>query len=449
MACLGLLRVSVGSEVSRLRWRLDAIVGCCTCFGIGRYSRNCGTAESSVLPNDNRLWVTDGTASGTSQILFQSNPIVDIEGLVPVGSNRMLFARLQGTRPSEVWGTDGTSQGTQRLSTGVLQSNFDEVSYLATNGRALFRTLGNSTSRLWTTDGTATGTSEIILPRGGSIRWLNSSDQLAWFTVRSASRFELWKSDGTSVGTTFVTVLPYASTVTSAIAIDDKVFFADLNTASAPGNSIWVSDGTAAGTSRLLTKIPAARRDQPVRLFSAFGQLHFAVNDGVAGYRLWKSDGTLAGTQPFGRMQADYFRHSHHTRLPTEISRSSDFGDRFTTPVSPMNSASNSSVCRPIRWRGFRPDSSMFARMHRSSSGTECLARIRMTFKSSRSERHPFHRPQSPRQTSNSRFHNSTETFQSACGSAGEIKAAMWGRGPADHSKWLLPMYRSCIPSQR
>ncbi len=69
------------------------------------------------------LWVTDGTASGTLQILFQNNSISDIEGLVPVGSNRMLFARLQGSRPSEVWATDGTSQGTQRLSTGVLQSD--------------------------------------------------------------------------------------------------------------------------------------------------------------------------------------------------------------------------------------------------------------------------------------------------------------------------------------
>ena len=212
----------------------------------------------------------------------------------------MLFARLQGSMPSEVWATDGTSQGTQRLSTGALQSSYDEVSYLATNCRDLFRTLGGATSRLWTTDGTTTGTREIILPGTGTIRWLNSSDQLAWFTVRSANRFELWKSDGTCQGTTFVTVLPYASTVTSAIAIDDKVFFADRNTASAPGNSIWVSDGTAAGTRRLLTNIPAARLDQPVRLFSAFGQLYFAANDGVAGYRLWKSDGTPADTKPVG-----------------------------------------------------------------------------------------------------------------------------------------------------
>jgi ELWxxDGT repeat protein len=131
------------------------------------------------------LWVTDGTSSGT-QILKSLSPGVassvdfqeppedgdfeeDLENInlwkesITIG-NSLYFAALPSPGVIELWKTDATVSGTERVvriqKDGPLALRIEEMALNPLNGQSFFFTLTSSDggSELWISDGTAQGT---------------------------------------------------------------------------------------------------------------------------------------------------------------------------------------------------------------------------------------------------------------------------------------------------
>ena len=102
------------------------------------------------------LWVTDGTAAGTTEIAPSSlTNGYSISNVFSFGSKALFDTGAN----DYLWVTDGTAAGTTLLTTGEAITPF-----AALDGKALFikdgTTYGAATT-LWSTDGTVAGTTQI------------------------------------------------------------------------------------------------------------------------------------------------------------------------------------------------------------------------------------------------------------------------------------------------
>ncbi|MEZ6116299.1 MAG: hypothetical protein R3C28_06970 [Pirellulaceae bacterium] len=157
---------------------------------------------------------------------------------------------------------------------------------------------GTGDVELWKSDGTPNGTQRVADIRAGSLssfpeHLVAASDRIYFTAFEDETGRELWVTDGTETGTRRVSNFPgnvaedYRNY--QAVAIDDRLYF----TWSTPdyGNEIWVTDGTEAGTTLLTDSIPGPEGTWGLRITKLGDQLLFTANN-----RLWVSDGTAAGT---------------------------------------------------------------------------------------------------------------------------------------------------------
>jgi len=127
-------------------------------------------------PGGSSLWVTDGTAAGTTELLYK-NGASDLTVL----GDKVLVAGLDAQGQTGLWVTDGTPSGTTELKItgasqqyGISPGNFQAVGNeatftgLDTNGSQDFivkdplLSLAPGSHSLWITDGTASGTTELL-----------------------------------------------------------------------------------------------------------------------------------------------------------------------------------------------------------------------------------------------------------------------------------------------
>jgi ELWxxDGT repeat protein len=217
-----------------------------------------GLGSIGILTDSSgNLWVTDGTASGTTQ--YTSKVTVDSTQSVVVLNGKAYFAGISATTGSELWVTDGTDAGT----------------ILLKDIRA-----GNGSSE----------------PRGITIY----NNAIYFFASTVNEGIELWKSDGTSLGTTLVkdinpgTASSYNKNQTILYVSNNILYFnADDGT---HGTELWKTDGTTAGTVLLADINPGAASSNCAGLTPLGATLFFSANDGTHGTELWKTDGTTAGT---------------------------------------------------------------------------------------------------------------------------------------------------------
>lgn len=199
----------------------------------------------------------------------------------------------------ELWKSNGTAEGTVRVTVGTLQRSppsLAERAITATGDAIYFFT--EAPTELWRSDGTARGTVPVM--DGAGIPFTSDNGQevalgnaLLHFGSRGA-QFELWRAEGATArkGATLtgLGLGPFSRTV------GGRVFFSQHTPEH--GDELWSTDGTAAGTA-MVKDLYAGPSDSSPEHFAAVGNaLYFvAVGEGH-GRELWKTDGTAEGTQP-------------------------------------------------------------------------------------------------------------------------------------------------------
>jgi ELWxxDGT repeat protein len=273
------------------------------------------------------LWKSDGTAAGTQLVADIFPEALDIapnssfpSSLTPVGDT-LFFSADDGTTGTELWKTDGTTAGTQKVkdifpgtdSFGTPNSSFP-FDLTDVNGALFFSANdGADGVELWKSDGTPGGTVLVADinpgPSSSAPFLLTASGGELFFGATDANNdTELWKSDGTAAGT--VEVKNINQTGSSLTSGSDTLFASEMAAMQVPGrfspagplprdlvflnpddgthgSEPWVSDGTDAGTLLLRDINPGAAPSAPHNLTPVAGTLFFAANDGTNGIQLW------------------------------------------------------------------------------------------------------------------------------------------------------------------
>jgi ELWxxDGT repeat protein len=262
-------------------------------------------------------------------------------------NNQMLFSG-DNNETAELWTTDGTVVGTQRIRDlqmvlpggREIRATSAELSILyaettdAENQTATelwirtqqaFRQANQPDSLpagIWHSDGTAEGTVPIALLNEELLRslqtanyWTGLSSRLFKgripFMIQRPDSLQIWLTDGkTEAGTDQLLQIPNAysgaqrtnSDPTIFMITDSHLFFA---MSEGEVTTIWRSDGSTAGTEQVMTI--------PSRVYSfrqVNGQVYFSLETPEQGQELWTSDGTQSGT----RLVADFLPGSESSK---------------------------------------------------------------------------------------------------------------------------------------
>ncbi len=252
-------------------------------------------------------WRSDGTVAGTwrlADVFFgdrSGNP------LPLVATDRLLYfsAEISPELPRGLWVTDGTPDGTRRLTSqdvglgeGTLWVPARGTVFFVAGPRALDK-------ELWRSDATPAGTRRVVDP--SVVR--NPADltlfqEKAWFSAASPRGRALWRSDGTAAGTVLVKDFPGTAGPGRFRVVGSRLLF--VVTGSNGASELWASDGTARGT-RSLVRLARVFDSQAIA-----GRLWFVADDGRRGQELWVSDGTPAGT----RSLTSFARRNAFAQLP-------------------------------------------------------------------------------------------------------------------------------------
>ena len=243
---------------------------------------------------------SDGTAAGTFNLLTIPNTYEEgIGDPFPVGGTAF-FGANTGSGGYELWKTDGSRAGTNRvkdINPGEDGSRFSPVGSLGS--RFLFRALKpDEGAELFRTDGTAGGTNLVrdIRPgKGGSFPSPGAKvgSHLYFAAADGDHGRELWRSDGLKAGTVLAGDLvrgQESSRPRDLTEVGGALFFT-TRVPDGTGQALWTLDGAPADAAEL-RRFPRARS-----LFEFGGRLVFAADDGRHGMEPWISDGTRAGTR--------------------------------------------------------------------------------------------------------------------------------------------------------
>lgn len=262
---------------------------------------NCYIFAAEDSAHGREPWVSDGTTAGT--VLLRDIVPSDRDSWPSdfVEYQGRIFFSAHGEDSLEMWATDGTPAGTEKISEQAF------VSPIVFDDRLFFGSDANGEVELWVSDGTTAGTQPLYsiasIPDGGSggpfyyPQYLTVlGDRLLFMADSQEYGFEWWVSDGTPDGTNLLKDInpgrfgafapndePYSLAV-----LGDRLYFPayhpDL------GVELWSTDGTTAGTQLVGDIAPGSSTSFPVGLQAFDGQLYFAASDGTLGYELWRFD---------------------------------------------------------------------------------------------------------------------------------------------------------------
>jgi len=234
------------------------------------------------------LWRSDGTSDGTRRLTDVCPGRCDASpGPVTVFQDHLFFTADDGVSGVELWESDGTP-GSERRVRDLCPGpcGIEIESFQALGDRLLFTATIQGKPALWRTDGTRNHTVELQnLP---SSFWFEGDQPLGgslYFTVAQGDTSALWRTDGTAAGTLPLSArIPGFPAVASILSrIGDVILFWSLD-------GLWRTDGTVAGTWSLSALVPGLPLTQSgVILFAGAG--FFWSQDA-----LWRTDGTAAGT---------------------------------------------------------------------------------------------------------------------------------------------------------
>ncbi|KAF2511446.1 T9SS type A sorting domain-containing protein [Flavobacterium zhairuonense] len=273
--------------------------------------------EAYFLANDNvngtEIWKTNGTASGTILLkdISEGPSSVWIEKIhVDKANNKLLFYSTSTNYPEKkLWVSDGTATGTFKLS-DVQASNISgiEQSFVSVNNKTyLTGQTEKEGNELWSTDGTKSGTSFFAdLNYSNSSyasKFTNVNGNLFFSANGKQSGNQLFKSDGTVLGTKMIKDINPGyngmDNLSEMKAINGTLFFSGID--ATHGYELWKSDGTENGTIMVKDINPGNKSSlqnyNDKQSFTVINNiLYFSADNGLNGFELWRSDGTESGT---------------------------------------------------------------------------------------------------------------------------------------------------------
>ena len=252
--------------------------------GVGNTSDLTSFAYTPAGSSSANIYVTDGTAAGTSRIgNFTSGRL-----LASLGGHFVVAGALQN-QSQGLFVSDGTATGTALVALG-------QVGLSATLGGKLYFDFtpgvdAGAATNLWVSDGTAAGTHQISTSAARS--FTPSGDRMLFPAVNSGDE-ELWITDGTTAGTHLLANInppnPNGSlAVQNEAVFGDKLVFEGTTTSGLAGP--WISDGTLGGTFALATT-PALNVRYIGGVNVVGGRAVFAwMQDPTTGAQLWSTSG--------------------------------------------------------------------------------------------------------------------------------------------------------------
>ena len=260
--------------------------------------------DSTSPTNLQRLWVSDGTVAGTTELIVPSYQGEVNPTHLTVAGGKLYFRGLDNNE-NGLYVSDGTAVGTTELTiTGTSNLGLNADDLVAFDDKLYFQgTDTNGLRGLWVSDGTDAGTTELAVTGASATQGLYASystvfaGKMFFEGIDAGEHSNLWMSDGTGAGTTELTIAGQATnglTPYALTSVGTKLFFNGLDAAG--HEELWVSDGTAVGTSELTVAGASATGLRPNSMVSFDGKLYFSGRDSDNNNGLWVSDGTAVGT---------------------------------------------------------------------------------------------------------------------------------------------------------
>jgi ELWxxDGT repeat protein len=239
------------------------------------------------------LWVSDGTAKGTFEVINLNGTSSGGPGSMTIYKNAAYF--LAAHNGLGLWKTDGTAKGTVMVAPTTANSMVEAGGTL---WLPLFQ--GGTGTQLWKSDGNApklVRTLSKAFDYPGN--FIKATLNVLFTAKHDTAGDELWATNGTAAGTTVIDIDPGSGITldSNPLRLTDVMgrtfFVADDGKI---GRELYLTDGTAAGT-RLVKDInPGSGSSDPKQLTMFGDTLFFTAADGTRGAELWKSDGTANGT---------------------------------------------------------------------------------------------------------------------------------------------------------
>lgn len=241
------------------------------------------------------LWTSDGSAAGSTLVrsAFPNAGRVQPGSMQALGERLLFILRTANGSFAELWGSDGSSAGTVSLG-GSLPVLFPEGP-IEVAGEAWLRGTNATGPQIWRTDGTIGGTQRVT-------GFVDSHRVNARVVGRVDGRPVIVATDPT-IGRELFTIDPGTGTVTpladlavgtegsdpeDVVVIGNRLLFsADIR--EARGRELHVSDGTTAGTRRVLSDSGAIVRD-PSGFARNGTSVFFQASSFPAGAELWSLD---------------------------------------------------------------------------------------------------------------------------------------------------------------
>ena len=245
------------------------------------------------------LWVTDGTAAGSRLVadLHPGTDSSDPQTFAPLDDGRVLINAIGPDGSQQLWTTDGTAvQFIRQISKGRYE--YDWFRWQRAGSRLFLELRDDLVGKeLWVTDGTTDGTVRVTdldpgPADGVELYGAGELDSILFFPgVTPGLGWDLWRSDGTPRGTRSMGAGFIGLYGVPATTWGDHVFFHGSYSGAAGNGGLWKTDGRLLGTSRVSAIQPCGLFPGPTTLFVC------ASGDGSLRRRLWTTDGTERGTQ--------------------------------------------------------------------------------------------------------------------------------------------------------
>lgn len=257
--------------------------------------------------NGTELWISDGTSNGTTLLKdIYPGSESSYAGNLTLAGNYVFFTAKNAVNGIEVWRTDGTSAGT--IMVDDLNPNGDGVpsfvfgnKFLVSSDKFYYIGTDGDEKGIWVTDGTPGNT--VKVRKSSDIKDLVAIwDNRLVFTeyyYNGNYTANVWISEGTQASTQKISTFQVTfSGITNQFAPIDSLLYFLMSTPD-QGYELWAMDGSP-NSGHVVKEIEAGSTDGINPNFGKItvhdGQLYFIATTADNLQQLWKSDGSLQGT---------------------------------------------------------------------------------------------------------------------------------------------------------